>query len=116
MYPESSEKKSDPIARREPDIQEAVGDQGGAHDGDEKADIFAKQLPARGRRDDWSRCSARYSVPHLHSITSSARTSMSRGTARPSILARRRLTTSSIFAGDCTGRSAGLAPVRMRWA
>src|SRR6266446_4590526 len=36
---------------RKPDIQEAVGDQGGAHDSDEEANIFAKQLPARGRRN-----------------------------------------------------------------
>jgi hypothetical protein len=35
---------------RKPDIQEAVGDQGGTHDSDEEANIFAKQLPARGRR------------------------------------------------------------------
>src|ERR1051326_2250677 len=49
-----------------------------------------------------------------HSITSSARPSKLRGNARPSALAVLRLMTSSIFVTCCTGRSAGLSPLRTR--
>jgi len=49
-----------------------------------------------------------------YSITSSARTSNVGGTSRPSALAVLRLMTSSYLVGACTGRSAGLAPLRMR--
>src|SRR5215831_1359100 len=49
-----------------------------------------------------------------HSITSSARASSVGRTSRPSALAVLRLTTSSYFVGACTGRSAGLSPLRMR--
>src|SRR5512132_597017 len=49
-----------------------------------------------------------------HSITSSARASSVGGTSRPSAFAAFRLITSSYLVGACTGRSAGLAPLRMR--
>src|SRR5262249_61126557 len=49
-----------------------------------------------------------------HSITSSARPSSMSGTSRPSALAAFRLITSSTLVGCWTGRSAGLAPLRMR--
>src|SRR5262249_3499360 len=49
-----------------------------------------------------------------HSITSSARASSEGGTVRPSALAVLRLTASSNVVGCSTGRSAGLAPLRMR--
>src|SRR5262245_52939873 len=49
-----------------------------------------------------------------HSITSSARTSSDDGTSRPSALAVLRLRTVSYLVGACTGRSAALAPRRMR--
>src|SRR5262249_13350255 len=49
-----------------------------------------------------------------HSITSSARASNVAGTSRPSAFAVLRLMISSNFVGRCTGRSAGLAPLRMR--
>ena len=49
-----------------------------------------------------------------HSITSSARASSVGGTSRPSALAVLRLITSSNLVGCMTGRSAGLAPLRMR--
>jgi hypothetical protein len=53
--------------------------------------------------------------PHLtHSITSSARASTISGTVMPSALAVLRLTTSSYLVGCSAGRSAGLAPLRMR--
>src|ERR1700731_4639733 len=48
-----------------------------------------------------------------HSITSSARARIDGGTVSPSALAVLRLTTSSNVVGCCTGRSAGLAPLRI---
>src|SRR5712691_1084188 len=50
-----------------------------------------------------------------HSITSSARASSEGGTSSPSAFAVLRLITSSYLVGACTGRSAGLSPLRMRW-
>src|SRR6516225_2953470 len=49
-----------------------------------------------------------------HSMTSSASSRNSRLKLRPSALAVLRLTTSSNFVGSWTGRSEGLAPLRMR--
>src|SRR5262249_35153939 len=49
-----------------------------------------------------------------HSITSSARTKNVSEIARPSVLAVLRLTMSANFVGCSIGRSAGLAPLRMR--
>src|SRR5262249_5562255 len=49
-----------------------------------------------------------------HSITSSARASSVGGISRPSALAVLRLITSSNFVGNCTGRSAGFSPLKMR--
>jgi hypothetical protein len=49
-----------------------------------------------------------------HSITSSARASSDGGTSSPSALAVLRLITSSNFVARSTGRSGGLAPLRMR--
>src|SRR5262249_290028 len=51
--------------------------------------------------------------PH-HSITSSARASSVGGTSRPGALAVLRLITNSYLVGYCTGKSAGLSPLRMR--
>src|SRR5262249_24762377 len=53
-------------------------------------------------------------IPPSHSITSSARSRIDWGTVRPSALAVLRLTTISNFVGNCTGRSPGFAPRRMR--
>jgi hypothetical protein len=49
-----------------------------------------------------------------HSITSSARASSDGGTSRPSALAVLRFTVISNFVGNCTGRSPGFSPRRMR--
>src|SRR5262249_14044369 len=49
-----------------------------------------------------------------YSITSSARSRIGSGTARPSALAVLRLTAISNFVGNCTGRSPGFSPRRMR--
>ena len=51
--------------------------------------------------------------PH-HSITSSARPSSESGKVMPSAFAVLRLMISSIFVYCCTGRSAGVAPLRIR--
>ena len=53
-------------------------------------------------------------VAPLHSITSSARASSVGGTSKPSAFVVLRLITSSYLVGVCTGRSAGLSPLRMR--
>src|SRR5262245_51923695 len=50
----------------------------------------------------------------FHSITSSARARSDGGTVRPSALAVLRLITNSYLVGDCTGRSPGFSPLRMR--
>ena len=50
----------------------------------------------------------------LYSITSSARASSVGGIVRPSALAVLRLMTNSNRTGSSTGRSAGLAPFKMR--
>jgi hypothetical protein len=49
-----------------------------------------------------------------HSITSSARRRIDRGTVRPSSLAVLRFSTNRVLTGCCTGRSAGFSPLRMR--
>src|SRR5262249_27894136 len=49
-----------------------------------------------------------------HPITSSGRASNEDGTWMPSALAVFKLMTSSYLVGACTGRSAGLSPLRMR--
>jgi hypothetical protein len=51
---------------------------------------------------------------HLYSITSSARARSWVGNSSLSAFAALRLTTSSNFVGNCTGRPAGFSPRRMR--
>src|SRR5262249_20937945 len=55
----------------------------------------------------------RYECAPLHSITSSALNRTEDGSSRPSDLAVFRLTRSSTFVGCWTGKSAGLAPLRI---
>src|SRR6516225_8230717 len=50
----------------------------------------------------------------VYSITSSARTRSDAGTEKPRAFAVLRLRAVSYLVGDCTGKSAGLAPRRMR--
>src|SRR5262245_48778096 len=74
-----------------------------------------------GRKRGSARCQlqklsaekAHLNLPSQHSITSSARASSVGGTSRPSALAVLRLMTSSNFVGCSTGKSAGLAPLRI---
>src|SRR6516165_12239439 len=50
---------------------------------------------------------------HLYSINSSARMRSDSGTSTPSLLAVLRFTSKLILAGNSTGRSAGLVPLRI---
>jgi hypothetical protein len=52
-------------------------------------------------------------IAAVHSMTSSARARIEGGTVSPSAFAVLRLMTSSKVVGCCTGRSAGLAPLRI---
>ena len=67
--------------------------------------LLAPVLPA---------CWEREAPYPAHSMISFARTNTMRGTARPRSRAVFRLTAISYLSGACTGRSAGLAPLRMR--
>src|SRR6267142_5255889 len=72
-------------------------------------------LPTRGERPRGRRpAEKRDELAPFHSITSSARASSVGGTVSPRALAVLRLMTSSNFVGCTTGRSAGLAPFRIR--
>src|SRR5262249_46537540 len=76
-------------------------------------------LRARRRRPKQRRCGRRaagerHEGAPLHSITSSAVASSDAGTVTPSILALSALITRSSLVDCTTGRSAGLAPFRMR--
>src|SRR5262249_28332336 len=64
--------------------------------------------------DEWHARESTHNLPPVHSMTSSASCCRCRGTSSPSGLAVLRLITNSNFVGCCTGRSAGLAPLRMR--
>src|SRR5262249_18698556 len=72
-------------------------------------------LGAYGKRPR-GRCPAEQhdELAALHSITSSASASNLSGIWSPSAFAVFRLITNSYFVGACTGRSAGLSPLRMR--
>src|SRR5262249_43513422 len=75
---------------------------------------FCPLLRARRERPRESRAAEqRDELAPLHSITSSAMASMPGGIVRPSILAVLRLITSSNLVGCRTGKSAGLAPLRI---
>jgi hypothetical protein len=55
-----------------------------------------------------------FALRNLYSITSSALSKIDCGTVRPRALTVLRLTTISNLLGNCTGRSPGFAPRRMR--
>src|SRR5262245_55717299 len=75
---------------------------------------FRWRLGARHQRPRRRPAKHRDERAPVHSMTSSARAMRAFGTSNPSALAVLRLITSSNFVGCCTGRSAGLAPFRMR--
>src|SRR5262249_53654761 len=71
-------------------------------------------LCARRKRPSCGRAAQeRDETAALHSITSSTLASSCGGTSRPSALAVCRLMTNSNFVDCSTGRSAGLAPLRI---
>src|SRR5207249_1429742 len=70
-------------------------------------------LRAKGGRRDHHAAQQEHEFAAVHSITSVARARIDGGTVRPSALAVLRLTTSSNVVGCWTGKSAGLAPLRI---
>src|SRR5262245_12701677 len=86
--------------------------------GQEHADpphLVSRLLRARRERPRRGAAEQRDELaPPDHSITSSASASSVAGMSMPSAIAVLRLITSSNLTGCCTGRSAGLAPFRMR--
>src|SRR5262249_21453960 len=72
-------------------------------------------LPARRERPRRRAAEQRDELAPPHSIPWSARASRDGGPSRPSALAVLRLIVSSYLVGCCTGRSAGFAPLRIRW-
>src|SRR5215831_12015615 len=73
------------------------------------------RLRARRKRPHYRRAAEeRDEFPPPHSITSSAAASSLSGTVRPSMAAVSTLMTNSNLVDCTTGRSAGLAPLRMR--
>jgi hypothetical protein len=60
------------------------------------------------------RSKRRERIAMIYSITSSASCCIDSGTERPGAFAVLRLMASSNLVGCCTGRSAGLLPMRMR--
>jgi hypothetical protein len=84
--------------------------------GEQEAEPVDTTIFLRSRSERPRRCAAeqRDELAPLHSITSSARPSSGNGMERPSALAVLRLTAISSFVSCCTGRSAGLLPLRMR--
>ena len=76
------------------------------------ADTSCRRLRHRLPRAREYQCGNKKVAPP-HSITSSARASIDCGTVRPSAFAVFKLMTSSNFVGCWTGKSAGLAPLRI---
>src|SRR5262249_54648819 len=81
----------------------------------EEPDHRHRLLRARDRRREHRRAAdERHEFPPPHSITSSARSSSAVGTVRPRAAAVLKLIANANWPGCWTGRSAGLAPWRMR--
>src|ERR1017187_1663248 len=102
------------LSIRNPYFKQAIGHQRHAINGNEQPGIFQEQAAAdlprhRGTRCFWfNRCRV-----IGHSITSSARARSVGAISRPIALAALRLMTSSNVVGCWTGKSAGLAPLRI---
>ncbi len=95
---------------------------GGGEECDQVTTVYPVHSRARGNPgarvvragSPRSRGRTEFRVAPPHSITSSAVASSLSGTVRPSILAVETLMTNSNLVDCTTGRSAGLAPLRMR--
>ncbi len=82
---------------------------------DESDDRHRRLLRARRERPRHCRATEQHDeLATFHSITSSASNCIELGTVSPSAFAVLRLITSSNLVGCTTGKSAGLAPLRMR--
>src|SRR6516165_7109260 len=86
---------------------------GAAHEPDSR-ELYRLLRDRRERPRCYRAAEQRDELASPHSITSSASASSLSGTVRPSALAVLRLITSSNLVDCCTGKSAGLAPLRMR--
>src|SRR5262245_51120080 len=75
---------------------------------------FARHRDARRERPRRRAAESQDELAPPHSITSWAVASKVEGTSMPSAFAVLRLMMSSYLLGACTGRSAGLSPLRMR--
>lgn len=75
---------------------------------------FATEVEVRRNMSRRASRRRKQSQQDSYSITSSARSRIADGSVRPSALAVLRLIISSTFTACCTGRSAGLSPLRMR--
>jgi hypothetical protein len=73
-----------------------------------------KREPAAVRRAVAKHGSHNASTLAAYSITSLAEATSFAGTVRPSALAVLRLIANTYLVGACTGRSAGISPLRMR--
>ncbi len=89
---------------------------GSTHSGQSRLPIAGSATEAGGYPSIWKpvrQTRGDREVANNHSITSSARPSSDRGIVRPRALAVLRLITSSNLVGCSTGRSPGLAPLRI---
>src|SRR5262249_53795403 len=78
-----------------------------------EADHRYRLLRPPSHRPSHQPAKPRNELPPPHSITSSARSRIDWGTARPSALAALRLITKAIRVGCSTGRSAGFTPLKI---
>src|SRR5262249_32844066 len=85
---------------------------GGAKEESDPVDLRRLRLGSERRGEEGERASDERSSIH-YSMISSARANTDCGIVRPRALAVLRLMTSSNFVGCSTGRSAGLAPLRI---
>ena len=102
------------VTNGKPELNEIVGDQGEADDRHEKRDVFQEQPAANFALSGSLLPGGGLALQEIHSITSSARESVMRGSVRPSDFAVLRLMTNSNLVGRKTGRSAGFSPLRIR--
>ena len=102
---------------RRHDPRRAVDRAAGRDRADQAHEARGPGLLRASASDHATRCAAPVdelpAVNDPHSITSSARSSTDVGSSTPIAFAVLRLTTSSNFVGCSTGRSAGLAPLRI---
>src|SRR5262249_35169937 len=102
------------LAQALPEGGDRTGILGGRCTVEESDHRDPRLLRPRRKRPRRRAAKERGELAPFHSITSSARNIIDGGTARPSAVAVLRFTAISNFVGNCTGRSLGFAPRRMR--